>query len=335
MQIIDLFTKFHDDQSVCKFLKEFVPKNHCIFYSDDWFSRTQEVVKHITDIAQNYQSFNFIYKITTPILFKINCPSNLKIEVANDGHQDGYPMKSWHKLKNQIPIHIEKKYDNICCPTGSINPARVYLILALHHAKLWNKDYCSQPFTFSLEYLLQIQEYHQLFPVKQIKKIAKQKNEWSYDRFDWINNLHILHKKHRHSFISIVSETHAHNSNVLVTEKLWAPIISKSIWIGHAPPLWHFIIEKFYGFKLFRKLFSYEFDEYESYTQRTTAIVSQISKLHALPYHEKEKIYKSIEDVLEFNLNHFRSANFQKHLVEQWKKYQDSNYDLDIYCNRR
>ena len=155
-----------DDQEVENFLHKFKPKQDCTFYADDWYTYTEKILNCICNIALANPKIQFVFETNTPLIFPLKELQNFRINLVQDGHASN----TWKKIKNKANnLFVSKSFDNICCPTGSFNFPRIFLILALHYHKLWHNDYCSQPFTFTINDLGHIKNYKKLLHNNQIK----------------------------------------------------------------------------------------------------------------------------------------------------------------------
>ena len=67
-----------------------------------------------------------------------------------------------------------------------------------------------------------------------------------------------------------------------VDEKIFMPIINRSLWIMCSTPGWYAYLEKHYGFKLFHDVIDYKFDSIVDWEDRLLHIMDQLVQLDGL-----------------------------------------------------
>lgn len=135
-----------------------------------------------------------------------------------------------------------------------------------------------------------------------------------YQRPNHLANLSQLHQRLSSSFLHLVSETMATSYHPFVTEKLLYSVVTRGLFVGYAQPLWHQWVNKFYGFKLYDKIFNYSFDTIINPIQRLVALIEMVSKFQNLSTHDWHDLYLIEQDSIEYNYNHYMSRAYTKTL---------------------
>ena len=104
-----------------------------------------------------------------------------------------------------------------------------------------------------------------------------------------------------------------------VTEKFLYSIVTRGLFLSYAQPGWHAHIEKYYGFKLYTKLFDYKFDSITNPVERLVELMTMVGKFSHLTPHEWHDLYLLEQDNIEFNYDHYFSKNY----LNELKKYED------------
>jgi hypothetical protein len=136
------------------------------------------------------------------------------------------------------------------------------------------------------------------------------------NQFDHATNIYTLENKLTTSFLKIVGETFATSYYPFVTEKFLYSIITRGLFLSYAQPGWHQHIEKYYGFKLYTKLFDYRFDSINNPVERLVELMTMISKFSKLSNDELYDIYLMEFDAIEYNYDHYFSGRYLEHLKE-------------------
>lgn len=111
------------------------------------------------------------------------------------------------------------------------------------------------------------------------------------------------------SFLYLVTETCFWEHKDHLTEKIFKPIVSRMpfIIVGTAHSLKYL---RSYGFKTFNTWIDESYDDIEDPIARLEAIGKIMSNICSYSLTELESILNEMNDVLEFNYNHFYSNNF-------------------------
>jgi hypothetical protein len=113
----------------------------------------------------------------------------------------------------------------------------------------------------------------------------------------------------------LVTETVFYDDRLHLTEKIFKPIVVKRpfILVGSCGSLNYL---KSYGFKTFDKWIDESYDTIENHDLRLTKIVNELEKLCQLPQNELSKMHTDMQEVLEYNYNHFY-GNFKEIIVHE------------------
>lgn len=114
------------------------------------------------------------------------------------------------------------------------------------------------------------------------------------------------------SFVHIVSETMSTSSVPFITEKFLYSVYSEGLFLANAQPLWHHTLEKIYGFKLYRNVFDYDFDNVTNPLDRITKMCGMLSKYQHLTSDQWQELIDSERDTIEFNKQHLISKDYLK-----------------------
>lgn len=238
-----------------------------------------------------------------------------------------FKFKEWllDQFKN-YNIHPDKKYKNfICSFNGSNHVGRQLLASALNKFGYFGRDYCSKNFNHNgnkihghiANYVENVDFYNKFFDCTD--EFNQQIYSFGHYRFDHANNIHVLETQLTQSFLHIVSETKATSYYPFVTEKFLYSIVTRGLFLSYAQPSWHAHIEKYYGFKLYTKLFDYRFDAIQNPVERLVELMSMVGKFSKLTPFEWHDLVLIEQDSIEFNYDHYFSQDYLKIL----NKYSD------------
>lgn len=258
----------------------------------------------------------------------------------------------WQLEYNFMPLHryqttSTKKIEHfVSCFNGSYHLSRHFLTLAIKRAGWWNNSICTKNFSFSY--------YHALSDIekflggksqaKTLKYFKANKNfgseivsyNYQYGPENNYNNLKILEPALNSSFVHIVAETIGTSSVPFITEKFLKPVITKSLFVAYGQPHWHYVLEKYYGFKPF-KIFDYSFDREVNPIERLIKLIDMLKKFSNLSVSDWKNLYDDQKDILEYNYDHYYSKNFAKHLTKMYDTHNSELLDniiTNTYNNR-
>jgi len=106
------------------------------------------------------------------------------------------------------------------------------------------------------------------------------------------------------AFVHVVSETAFYNGKLHLTEKIFKPIVAKQpfLLLGARGCLKYF---KNYGFKTFENFWDESYDDINDSVKRVDAVFAELMKLSKLSYEEQCAMREQMQDILEYNWNHF------------------------------
>jgi hypothetical protein len=245
-----------------------------------------------TKVRQNYPNLNFIFDVDL---------------------EDKSLLNSFQSYN----IHPELDYKNFVCSfNGSDHVGRRFLTSVLNKFAYFNKNYCSKNFKHtgneisdSISNNVSNTEFYSKF-FDCTDEFNQQVYSFGHVRFDHSTNICNLENKLTQSFLHIVSETLATSHCPFVTEKFLYSIVTRGLFLAYAQPGWHAYIEKYYGFKLYTRLFNYHFDSIVNPIERLVELMTMISKFSKLTPHEWHDLYLLESDTIEYNYNHYFSKSY-------------------------
>ena len=240
-----------------------------------------------------------------------------------------FDLKSHEKLLGQFMDYKRKRNDKefqnfLCCFNGSNNVSRQFLVAILHKTKLWNDQYCTKLFEFdwqSLDGNLEnyIDKNYQLinkFFLDYNSNFNKKIFNKSYLHGHNLQNLYKLENLLENSFVNIVSESLATSYYPNVSEKFCNSIATKSLFLTYGQPNWHSMIENYHGFRLYNKIFDYEFDSIQNPVLRLIKLIEMILKFQHLSVDDWHDLYLMEKDTIEHNYEHYYSKSYLKNLAK-------------------
>ena len=117
------------------------------------------------------------------------------------------------------------------------------------------------------------------------------------------------------AFWHIVTETIYFFSKLHLTEKVFKPIIAQRPFILVAAP-GNLAYLKSYGFKTFDRWIDESYDQEQDHYVRIEKITAEIDKLCALSMPELKQMHQEMQEVLQFNYNHFY-GDFKRIIVNE------------------
>ena len=227
---------------------------------------------------------------------------------------------------SKYTIHPKVNIKNfICSFNGSEHVSRKLLVSILEKFKYYDPEYCSKNFSYSTDIIdghitnyIPDQDilYRKFFISADSEDFFQTVNSFGHVQYDHTNNIYNLETKLTESFLHIVSETLATSYCPFVTEKFMYSIVTRGLFLSYAQPDWHAHIEKYYGFKLYKKLFDYRFDSIQNPIERLVELMTMISKFSKLSYDELYDIYLTELDTINYNYDHYFSGDYLTHLKQ-------------------
>lgn len=262
--------------------------------------------------------FNITYHQIVPDCTKYQY-KNLKIQFS----------PSYQKLMNfnhftRYKIHPELTFENFVCSfNGTSHVSRRLLTSVLKKFNWFDTVYCSKNFSFTpntidghlSDFLPDNQQriYKKFF--LNDDAFCQTVYSFGHERFRHHRNIHTLELKLTGSFLQIVSETVGTSYCPFITEKFLYSIVTRGLFLTYAQPGWHDYLEKYYGFRLYTKLFDYKFDAMQNPVERLIELMTMISKFSVLSSDDWKDLYLIEQDAIEYNYNHYFSGNYLKYLT--------------------
>lgn len=225
-------------------------------------------------------------------------------------------------------VHPTIDYKNfICSFNGWPHVSRKLLVSILQKFGYFHKDYCSKNFKYDVEtldghvkdYVDNVNFYRKFFISADSEMFFQSVNSFGHVQYNHKQNIYNLESKLTESFLHIVSETMATSYYPFVTEKFLYSVVTRGLFLAYAQPGWHNHLEKYYGFKLYTKLFDYRFDTITNPVERLVELATMISKFSCLSLADWIDLYEIEQDTIEYNYNHY----FSKQYLACLKTYSD------------
>jgi hypothetical protein len=119
----------------------------------------------------------------------------------------------------------------------------------------------------------------------------------------------------RKAFWHVVAETVFYHKKLHLTEKIFKPIIARRPFLLVAAP-GNLAYLKSYGFKTFYKWVDESYDNEQDDDKRIQMVVAQLKKLCALNKDDLYEMQQEMDDILDYNFNHFY-GNFKQNIVTE------------------
>lgn len=222
--------------------------------------------------------------------------------------------------------HPEISYENFVCSfNGTDHVSRKLLVSCLHKFGWFDKKYSSKNFSYPVDmldghiydYVGQDDAFYRKFFISpDSEDFAQQIYSFGHVQYSHGKNIYNLEDKLTKSFLHLISETMATSYYPFITEKVVYSIVTRGLFLAYAPPGWHRFLEKYYGFKLYTKLFDYRFDSIQNPVERLVELMSMISKFSFLSVDDWHDLYQLERDTVEYNYNHHASKGYLKSLAK-------------------
>lgn len=246
--------------------------------------------------------------------------SNLNIQFSS-AYQNTLNFSHFTNIKL---VDKEKDFKNFVCSfNGSEHISRQLLTSALHKFGWFTPEYNTKNFSTykdridgniiaCFESSLDERFYRKFIIADGADADEFYNNIYSidYTRYNHKRNIKILLDKINQSFIQIVSETMATSNVPFVTEKFLYPVVGKSLWLGYSQPGWHRHLAEVYGFKLFNKIFNYDFDSITNPVVRLVELLSMLSKFGHLTTADWHDLYLIEKDTVDYNYDWYMSKQY-------------------------
>jgi hypothetical protein len=290
-------------------------------------------VDHLTGFDQNLR--NPILDIFTRLAQRYQTKITVKLSYfIDDKLQQRYPELNLKFEPNSCPrIHHLRDYDIhpaidfknfVCSFNASPHDSRKLLVAALDRFQMADPKYITKNFSFTLDNLdgtlLKLSgdrfNFYRKFFVDPTRadfyqQIIGQAGERS---FNHMKNIPVLENMLTQSFIHIVSETMATYHYPLITEKCFYSIVTRGLFLSYAPPHWHMHLEKYYGFRLYKNVFDYQFDTIDNPVERLITLLTMVSKFQKLSIADWYDLYELEKENIEYNYDRYRGGQYMKDL---------------------
>ena len=307
--------KLYTVGNLCKFSS--------IVFLDHMGGFSSDLKQPFLDYLSNKNYKNLIY---TEYLLDNNVKQNyVNLQLVLDVGLKDRILNQLLEYRNHPEVNIK---NFLCSFNGSDHVGRKLLTACLYKMKLFNPMYCSKNYTHSLDNLdghitdyVGIDDifYRKFFISGNCENFFKTLYSFGYERFDHAKNIYNLESKLTESFVHIVSETMATSYYPFVTEKFLYSVVTRGLFLSYAQPGWHAHIKKYYGFKLYTKLFDYRFDTIKNPVERLVELITMFSKFSKLSNDDLYDLYLIELDTINYNYDHYFSGRY----LEKLKQYDD------------
>jgi len=277
------------------------------------------------DTLGRLDNLNKFFKITYHQILSDeikNCYKNIEIKFSAD-LQDKLNLDGMLSYNGRSKVNFK---NFICCFNGSNHVSRQLLSSILENQGHFDPHYSSKNFATSNDKITghlnsldlteeEVELYDKFF--KTTEKFNESVYSFGYNGSHHNSNIYNLESKLTQSFVNIVSETIATSYYPFVTEKFLYSIVTKGLFLAYAQPGWHQHLRKYYGFKLYNKIFDYTFDSIQNPVKRLVKLIEMISKFAKLSTTDWRDMYYILEkDTIEYNYNHYFSKDYLKHMKQ-------------------
>ena len=122
----------------------------------------------------------------------------------------------------------------------------------------------------------------------------------------------------------IVAETCVAHNKLCITEKTFKPILSKSVFLLMGNPR-SINLLKSLGFKTFSDIIDESYDNEEIFYKRFLMIFDEVKKLCSLDVTSLHKKLEAMNEIVEYNYNHFLSNTWNFNLFQNIQLHMDAN----------
>lgn len=260
-------------------------------------------------ITNNYPNLNFVFDKD------LNFINHLKLQNGHANHISNGKFLNFISSFNGAPHVSRQLLLPIMYNMGFFNPNYSSKSFLLDENVIDGhiQHYCRDSERLYRKFFLNLGEFSDVISnFDPFYKSGKIINEYNFqhtevDSYDF---------KISNSFINLVSETMATSYYPYPTPKTILPIICKSLWVAYAPPLHHKFLEKYYGFKLYTKIFDYGFDEITNPVERIIRLCEMLLKFKTLSDSDWFDLYLFEKETIDYNYDWFYSRGYEK----MWKE---------------
>lgn len=219
-------------------------------------------------------------------------------------------------------IHPFVNYKNFVASfNGSSHVSRKLLVAILHKFKFFNTEYSTKNFTYTdedidgylTEWVYNNQNFYNCF-FKGDDRFPSEIYSINYEAANHYGNIKALENRLTESFLHVVSESNATSYYPFFTEKCLYSVVTRGLFLSYAQPHWHEHLEKYCGFRLYRNIFDYRFDNITNPVDRLIELMCMISKFSKLSPADWHCLYEIESENIEYNHDHYFSGNFLKQI---------------------
>jgi hypothetical protein len=110
--------------------------------------------------------------------------------------------------------------------------------------------------------------------------------------------------------VHLVSETLSTSYYPFYGEKFLQSVVTRGLFVAYAQPNWHEMLEKWYGFKKYDKIFDYRFDHIQNPLERMIELISMLLKFRYLSSDDWRDLYEMEKDTIEYNYDWYFSRQY-------------------------
>ena len=283
-----------------------------------------------------YLKTHYINGVSCQVILANSEHSEFKNEICGTNHfidfyyfYHGFAALDWYKdlkyLKN-INYEFDRTFislNRLCTKERSY---RLNLVAEILERNLVDKGYVSLQLFNNDQNMLKDELFdpHSLLSknakIKVFKQLSKISNNLTLDTdqvkgFASANMGYGEHKLLQSGLWNIVTETVFYHRKLHLTEKIFKPIVVRRPFILVAAP-GNLAYLKSYGFKTFDRWIDESYDLEENDDKRIQMVVDEIEKLSMLSWEDTLTMYEEIQEVLEYNFNHFY-GDFKTIIVDE------------------
>lgn len=212
--------------------------------------------------------------------------------------------------------HPELTFKNFVCSfNGTSHVSRQLLVSAMHRFKLFT-EYSTKNFTYTNDQIYgHVDKLSDNLELN--SKLIVSDDDFcqkiftlAYSRFDHLSNITALAPSITSSFVHIVSETLATSYYPFFGEKNFYSIVTRGLWLSYGQPAYHEQFSKYFGFRLYDKVFNYKFDTILNPIDRLIELLTMISKFQNLSTDDWRDLYLLEQENIEYNYHHYFSGNY-------------------------
>ena len=286
---------------------------------------------HITGFDKNFRNvcldhISSITKDITHVWWHVILDPRIHLNYRNlRFHGCDSSAKLWFRhFKDYRHNEVDISFQHfVSCFNGSPQIGRQLLAAALHKRNMFSPEVCSKNFVIDpnvldaqicslVENKEDINLYLKL--VSFDKDFLNASQSFGYDRYryDHGNNVYNLKPVLTSSFVNLVSEGYSVSYYPFFTEKFLYAVACQSLFLAWAQPQWHWQLSQVWGFKLYSKIFCYDFDWVECPLTRLTNLLDMLGRYQNFSQHDWHDLYLSQREEIMFNYHHLISGDYIK-----------------------